>query len=366
MRVTYSNYKSDKPENDDSGDIVSWVVVFILMVVFWPIGLLLLFSKLKGSKRKKRSALEKKSGKAIAVALSLVAVVLLILGANTIVRAVSEMSRTGVNRWPEFSFGAFFLVGGLISFFSRNVSVRRYARYKRHFAFVSGRSIIPIPDIARTTGYSSRVVKRDIQTMINEGFLDRTAYIDNELNSLVLSEEAAQDARRTVEAAKAAKANDKAKAKAAKEDKAAEAVAEEPASPAGSDNEYMANILELRRLGSNIRDISISDKVYRIEELTGKIFRIVEENPDKLPLIRRFSSYYLPTTMKLLNAYAMLEKQGIDGENISGAKENIERVLDTLVKGFEQQIDQLFNADALDIAADINVLENLLQQDGLA
>jgi len=76
-------------------------------------------------------------------------------------------------------------------------------------------------------------------------------------------------------------------------------------------------------------------------------------------------SYYLPTTLKLVRSYATLEKQGVKGENILSAKQSIRNILDTLTTGYEQQLDQLFKSDAIDIAADISVLENLMQQDGL-
>jgi 5-bromo-4-chloroindolyl phosphate hydrolysis protein len=76
-------------------------------------------------------------------------------------------------------------------------------------------------------------------------------------------------------------------------------------------------------------------------------------------------SYYLPTTLKLVRSYATLEKQGVKGENITSTKKSIGEILDTLSVGYEQQLDQLFKSDAIDIAADINVLENLMQQDGL-
>ena len=362
----YSNYKGYTPKDEGSGDdVMSWVAVFVMMVVFWPIGLVLLYNRIKASTKKKRSALEKKSGKGISVVLLLISIVLFILGANTVVRAVTEMSRNGVNRWSDFALGVFYFIGGFISFFTRDVAVKRYARYKRYYALASQRDIVPIAEIARAVGASQRVVVRDIQAMLNEGYFENSVYIDKELGCLVMSDEAAQEARHASEAS--AKTSSKASAKASSK-ASSKAAADEsaPAAQDGSGNQYMATILELRRLGESIVDFSISDKAYRIEELTGKIFRTVEENPEKLPLIRRFSSYYLPTTLKLLRSYAMLEKQGVDGENITGTKESINRVLDTLVKGFEQQLDQLFMEDALDIATDIDVLENLLQQDGLA
>jgi len=129
--------------------------------------------------------------------------------------------------------------------------------------------------------------------------------------------------------------------------------------------DYTATLAELREVISFVKDDVISKKALRIEELTEKIFKIAEENPQKQSQLRRFNNYYLPTTLKLLRSYATLEKQGVKGENIMSAKKNIGDILDTLVTGFEQQLDLLFKSDAIDIAADINVLENLMQQDGL-
>ena len=80
-------------------------------------------------------------------------------------------------------------------------------------------------------------------------------------------------------------------------------------------------------------DPAICAKIERIEALTVKIFRIVEDTPEKAPQIRRFMNYYLPTTLKLLHSYQTLERQGIDGENITAAKQDIERILSTLADG---------------------------------
>ena len=302
------------------------------------------YAKPKMKAKKDRSTLEKKSGRAVSVILLIISVILLVLGVNTTVNAARDIWINGLNRWPDLFLGSFYLFGGFITFIARKVSVRRLARYKRYYAFFSGRSAVSLEEIARTTGESSRVVRRDIQAMVLNGYLGRDAYIDRELKSLILSEEGAADIRRTPGKV---------------DEKPAQATAAQP------QNQYMAILLELREINDSIIDSAISYKVERIEETTAKIFRAVEEDPAKLPQIRRFMSYYLPTTQKLLRSYATLEKQGIKGENITSTKESIERILDTLEAGFEQQLDQLFSSDAIDIASDINVLESLMQQDGL-
>ena len=77
-------------------------------------------------------------------------------------------------------------------------------------------------------------------------------------------------------------------------------------------------------------------------------------------------SYYLPTTLKVLRAYAQLDAQGIEGENITAAKKRIEGMMDRVVDGFEKQLDKLFQDEALDITSDVEVLENMLRKDGLS
>ena len=88
-------------------------------------------------------------------------------------------------------------------------------------------------------------------------------------------------------------------------------------------------------------------------------------DPKDIPNIKRFLNYYLPTTIKLLNAYDRMAVQGIEGENISGTITRIEDMLDTVVVSYKKQLDALFADEALDIETDIKVMDGLLQREGL-
>ena len=124
-------------------------------------------------------------------------------------------------------------------------------------------------------------------------------------------------------------------------------------------------IAEMRRLNDSIADEKISAQIDHLEEVTGKIFQAVEEKPEKRPQIRRFLQYYLPTTLKILNAYDRMDDAGIEGENISGAKGKIEAVMSQIVQAFDKQLDAIFGAEALDISTDITVLEQMMAREGL-
>lgn len=130
-------------------------------------------------------------------------------------------------------------------------------------------------------------------------------------------------------------------------------------------SESAETLARLTELNDQILDGEVSAKIDRIAELTGDIYAFVEKNPERAGEVRKFMNYYLPTTMKLLTSYSLLEKQSYQGENIVNARHDIEKILDTLVHAFEKQLDQLFATDAVDISSDIQVLETMIAKDGL-
>ena len=125
-------------------------------------------------------------------------------------------------------------------------------------------------------------------------------------------------------------------------------------------------VSEMKRLDEAIEDEKISQDIRRLEAVCQKIFGQVKADPGKLPQIRQFMDYYLPTTLKLLNAYDRMDSTGVAGENISGNKGKVENMMGTIVTAFEKQLDGLFGTDALDISTDISVLEAMLAREGLA
>lgn len=102
-----------------------------------------------------------------------------------------------------------------------------------------------------------------------------------------------------------------------------------------------------------------------MEMLVDKIFDRVEQNPASVGDIRKLMEYYLPTTIKLLQAYQDLDAQPVQGENIISSKKEIEKTLDTLNRAFEKLLDDLFQETAWDVSTDISVLHTMLAQEGL-
>ena len=124
-------------------------------------------------------------------------------------------------------------------------------------------------------------------------------------------------------------------------------------------------VSEMKRLDENIEDPGISADIVRLEQISEGILKAVQEEPKKLPQIRRFMDYYLPTTLKLLNSYDRMSAAGVSGDNIDATLTRVEAIMRTIVAAFEKQLDSLYGADALDISTDITVLETMLAREGL-
>ena len=124
-------------------------------------------------------------------------------------------------------------------------------------------------------------------------------------------------------------------------------------------------VRRIQELNDAIPDYRMSAKLKQIEILTSSILSQVEKKPDKRKAVRQFMDYYLPTTLKLLEQYVSLQEVGLPGENITTGMERIEAMLDKVIVAFQKQLDGLFARDVVDITADIQVMEQMMAQNGL-
>lgn len=123
---------------------------------------------------------------------------------------------------------------------------------------------------------------------------------------------------------------------------------------------------EMGRLYMSIKDPEVRQKINEIMRITDKIAQDAIEDPSDIPQIKKFMNYYLPTTIKLLNAYDRMSAQGIEGENLDKSMKNINEMLDTAIEAYKKRLDSLFANQALDIESDIEVMNTMLEREGLA
>lgn len=353
--------KAAGSSSSGSSDMGSWIFIAVMFAVAWPIGLFLLISKLSesgGSKKKTTaSKSENKSNKVKKAAssvtkspkdtngtarvLKIVGICLAAVGALVGMALLMDLPfYIEYAEWwmlvEDFSVAASFLAAGGGLLWGSMAMKRRMRRFAKYLAVANNRSTVSISRLAAAAEVSERRVEKDLDIMIEKGMWGESAYVDLGAGKLFRTREAADSHYQAKEA---------------------------PVIPPQAQQGYSGILRQIRAANDRIADPELSEKIDRVEELAGKIFRIIEREPEKKAKASTFLNYYLPTTQKLLDAYAEFEEAGVSGGNLSQAKRKIENTMANIVQGFERQLDELYQSDALDIDSDIRVMETMLRRE---
>ena len=237
--------------------------------------------------------------------------------------------------------------------------VRTVGRFRQYVSVLRDREFCDIKEIASVTGRDVRKVLKDVKKMITKGWFCQ-GHLDEKESCLMVSEHAWNQYTALMEDMKQRKAEEQAVQKKMQEEY--DSLSPEVQKIVQAGDEYVRRI---KAANDAIPGEVISAKISRMELLVDRIFDRVEQNPDSVNDMRRMMDYYLPTTMKLLEAYEELDAQPVQGENIISSKKEIEDTIDTLNIAFEKLLDSLFQDTAWDVSSDISVLHTMLAQEGL-
>ncbi len=380
-----SGLQPQPPKKNNNNDLGSWILIAVMFAVAWPVGLILLLSKLsEGGGRKMRQqareawqrtaagSAEAKPAQARASAakntvrkvtetpnysdkgaktMKIIGAAVAILGAFFLVQQVDYFELRYAIKWHEWMdllrqlfYPMGMMAGGVSLLLGSGAMKRRQRRFATYLRTVGQKQAVPLDYLARAADVSRKRVEKDVNLMLEKGMWGDEAYIDLGSGMLFKSQEAATA---YFDAAHRAKAEQ-----------------EQSRQPAAAAPEgYAAILAQIRDLNDRIADERLSAQMDRMEQVAGRIFRLIEEDENKRAAAGTFLSYYLPTTLKLLENYAAFEEAGVSGENLSQAKAKIEKTMDSIVAGFEHQLDELYRTDAMDIDSDIRVMETMLRRD---
>ena len=362
-----------KTKKKNDVDVGGWILIAALFAFgLWPIGLIALISKLSDKPKKvnssrggmrtstspnanvsSRSKVEKsvvktakqmnrapKTSDKTSRILSIVGAAITCIFGISLVTMLGEVIAYG---WYSYMMEELFpmcgfFAGGVAMLVAGQRMKHRSARVARYLAVMGKRSHIAVDELCAVTGKSRKKVEGDLEFMVEKGLLGAGAYLDSGRGIFFRSADAFADY-----------ANETAK--------------KENVTPKEANEGYAGALRAIRSANDRIADPVLSEKIDHLETVAGKIFREVEEHPEKQQQAATFLNYYLPTTLKLLDSYAKFEEAGIEGENLSRAQERIEETMDALIKGFDKQLDDLYRNEAMDIDSDIRVMENMLRRD---
>ncbi|MDO4554614.1 MAG: 5-bromo-4-chloroindolyl phosphate hydrolysis family protein [Lachnospiraceae bacterium] len=260
--------------------------------------------------------------------------------------------------------------------------IHRFRIYQRH---LEGKEYCQLSVLEKTTGRSVRFLRWDLKKMLSLGMFPQ-GHLDEQGTCLMLTERAYDQYLLMVESqVKKKQEEDEEKKRKEQEAEQKKPKEQQPRYFTGTKEERESQIEQLEKekeiariveegegylahfdtINDRLAGEVITRKLSRLSLVTGRIFKFITEHPEKVGEIKKFMSYYLPTTEKLLNTYEQLDTELVQGENILKAKKEIEDTLDTINFAFENLLDSLYEDTIMDISTDITVLETMLAQEGL-
>lgn len=252
-----------------------------------------------------------------------------------------------------FLAGGAALAGGTALLCSGIGTLAKVSRFKVYLKALGTKTSITLERLSRSVGKNERFVRKELQKMIKQGlFLE--GHLDNEQKNLITSDETFREFERSRLELEQRKRSQAVQAAKSPDPKIQEVL-----------DKGNAYVKEIRRCNDEIPGEEISAKIDRMEAIVRKIFERAEAHPEVIPDMKKLMDYYLPMTVKLLNAYADMDRQPVQGETIRKSKQEIDATLDTLNAAFEKLLDELFQDAAIDVSSDISVLNTLLAQEGL-
>lgn len=246
------------------------------------------------------------------------------------------------------------LLAGIILSATGNHYRKRYRRARKYVEILNGRGFCEIKELAEKSNQSETETRKDLRKMIQKRVF-REAYMDKQETCLMINRIAYDYYLQAEESLRQREMEE------AKRKEQEEKMSPEILEMIRTGDEYIRTI---REANDDIPGEVISEKLDRLEQVVRRIFESVKKHPEQKKEMDKFMDYYMPTTLKLVNAYREFDALEVKGENITNAMQEIENTLDTISRAFEKLLDDLFQDAAFDVSTDISVLQMMLAREG--
>jgi Zn finger protein HypA/HybF involved in hydrogenase expression len=154
----------------------SWGWIIFWLIIFWPVGLFLVIKKVANDKSVLMSG---KTG-----ALPVVGCILIVIGA---VGAIGTIANSSDGAAGAIIMGLAMVVGGILLLQKSSKMKKTAAKYKKYIDIIVNQNVRSIDNIAASIGLSYDVAAKDLQDMINIGYL-KDAYVNQGNREIVFKQ----------------------------------------------------------------------------------------------------------------------------------------------------------------------------------
>lgn len=287
-----------------------------------------------------------------------------ITAVSTIVGGLTGLIAGTATLGSGFVFSAAFL-GVFSLLLGKGMRMQKLsALANRYVEIIGKRQYIDIATLALSLNKSERRAVREIKKLLSQGYFPQ-GHLDRNCTTFILTDEVFNHYLELETSGPTPGIIDTT-ARSGDEQEFPTLTPEESAELSRMIREGNDYILKIKELNNAIPGVEISAKLDRLEGLLKEIFVRVREHPEQMSRIHELMDYYLPTSVKLVDAYREYDKVSEPGKEILSAKKDIENTLDTINSALGKLLNRLFKDSVLDVTTDAQVLKTILAQKGLS
>lgn len=134
---------------------------------------------------------------------------------------------------------------------------------------------------------------------------------------------------------------------------------EECYSKAVTDYNYLNEALD------QLQDPELRKQLETIQDIAYRMLQYLHKNPEKILLARRFVDYYQDRAVVMVKQYIEMEKLKLDSEDVISMKHRIKDTFNSFDEAYEEQFSKLLNDQLMNMDAELKVMQQNLDADGI-
>ena len=123
------------------------------------------------------------------------------------------------------------------------------------------------------------------------------------------------------------------------------------------------NFLEDAR--QNLTDREVVSQLNRMQRVAKNLLANLEKNPERIPLAYKFIDYYQDRAVKIVKQYQELEATELSTDRVRELKARMKNTLSALDDAYEDQFEHVLNDQIISADAELKVMEQQLDAEGI-
>ena len=121
----------------------------------------------------------------------------------------------------------------------------------------------------------------------------------------------------------------------------------------------------IEQAAAGLADEELRAELAGLQPISVRIMDYMGAHPEKIPLARKFVTYYQDRTAALAKEYLEFERTGLSTEQVEATKAKIRATLAAMDEAYTAEFEKLLSDKLLDVDAELKVMEQTLAADGI-